>query len=33
MAKSPDPAVKASPWTDPDAQPYVRIEKITKSFG
>jgi len=33
MAKSPDPAVKASPWTDPDAQPYVRIEKVTKSFG
>src|SRR5450432_455448 len=25
--------VKASPWTDPDAQPYVRIEKVTKSFG
>jgi putrescine transport system ATP-binding protein len=33
MSKLPDPAAKASPWTDPDAQPYVRIEKITKSFG
>jgi putrescine transport system ATP-binding protein len=33
MAKPPDPAVKASPWTDPDAEPYVRIEKVTKSFG
>jgi putrescine transport system ATP-binding protein len=33
MAKLADPAVKASPWTDPEAQPYVRIEKITKSFG
>jgi putrescine transport system ATP-binding protein len=24
---------KFEPWTDPDAQPYVRIEKITKKFG
>src|SRR5271167_1566269 len=32
MTNSGD-TVKASPWTDPDAQPYVRIEKITKSFG
>jgi len=21
------------PWTDPDAKPYVRIEKVTKKFG
>jgi putrescine transport system ATP-binding protein len=24
---------KFEPWTDPDAQPYVRIEKVTKKFG
>ena len=24
---------KFEPWKDPDAQPYVRIEKITKKFG
>ena len=33
MSKPPGPAVKAAPWTDPDAQPYVRIEKLTKAFG
>src|SRR5271167_4111503 len=33
MTTSGGAVVKASPWTDPDAQPYVRIEKITKSFG
>jgi putrescine transport system ATP-binding protein len=26
-------AVKAAPWKDPTARPYVEIEKITKSFG
>src|SRR6202161_2115393 len=26
-------AVKAAPWNDPSARPYLRIEKITKSFG
>ncbi len=24
---------KFDPWTDPDAKPYVRIEKVTKKFG
>ena len=24
---------KFQPWTDPDAKPYVRIEKVTKKFG
>jgi putrescine transport system ATP-binding protein len=24
---------KFEPWTDPDAKPYVRIEKVTKKFG
>ena len=33
MSKTPGPVVKASPWTDPGAQPYVRIEKLTKAFG
>jgi putrescine transport system ATP-binding protein len=26
-------AVKAAPWRDPSARPYVEIERITKSFG
>jgi putrescine transport system ATP-binding protein len=25
--------LKFEPWNDPDAQPYVRIEKVTKKFG
>jgi putrescine transport system ATP-binding protein len=33
MSKSPGSAVKLAPWTDPDAQPYVRLENLTKSFG
>ncbi len=34
MATSPRAAQqKFEPWTDPDAKPYVRIEKITKKFG
>ncbi len=34
MAISPRPTQKKfEPWTDPDAQPYVRIEKVTKKFG
>jgi putrescine transport system ATP-binding protein len=34
MATSPRPTQqKFEPWTDPDAKPYVRIEKITKKFG
>jgi putrescine transport system ATP-binding protein len=27
------PTTKATPWNDPAAQPYVRIERITKKFG
>jgi putrescine transport system ATP-binding protein len=34
MATSPRATQqKFQPWTDPDAQPYVRIEKVTKKFG
>jgi putrescine transport system ATP-binding protein len=25
--------VKAQPWNDPSARPYVQVERITKSFG
>ena len=32
MANSGE-AVKAAPWKDPNARPYVQIERITKSFG
>src|SRR5579862_2695288 len=32
MANSGD-AVKAAPWRDPDARPYVQIDRVTKSFG
>jgi putrescine transport system ATP-binding protein len=28
-----DPQLTFAPWTDPDAQPYVRIERVTKKFG
>jgi putrescine transport system ATP-binding protein len=27
------PQQKFEPWNDPDATPYVRIEKVTKKFG
>ena len=30
---SRDPQLKFEPWTDPDAQPYVRIDRVTKKFG
>ncbi len=34
MATSPRATQqKFEPWTDPEAKPYVRIEKITKKFG
>ena len=34
MATSPrETQKKFEPWTDPDAKPYVRIEKVTKKFG
>jgi len=28
-----DTQAKFEPWTDPDAVPYVRIQKVTKKFG
>ena len=28
-----DPQLVFEPWKDPDAQPYVRIERVTKKFG
>jgi putrescine transport system ATP-binding protein len=28
-----DPQLTFQPWTDPDAQPYVRIDRVTKKFG
>jgi putrescine transport system ATP-binding protein len=34
MATSPRATQqKFEPWVDPDAKPYVRIEKVTKKFG
>jgi putrescine transport system ATP-binding protein len=34
MSTPPRPSQqKFEPWTDPDAKPYVRIEKVTKKFG
>ena len=34
MATSPRATQqKFEPWTDPNAKPYVRIEKVTKKFG
>jgi len=30
---SPRPDQKTEPWKDPGAQPYVRLEKLTKKFG
>jgi putrescine transport system ATP-binding protein len=32
MANSGD-AVKSAPWRDPSAQPYVELDRVTKSFG
>jgi putrescine transport system ATP-binding protein len=28
-----DPQLTFEPWNDPDAKPYVRIERVTKKFG
>jgi len=28
-----DSQLKFEPWKDPDAQPYVRIDRVTKKFG
>jgi putrescine transport system ATP-binding protein len=33
MATSAGGVVKAQPWNDPAARPYVEIERISKSFG
>src|SRR5664279_3024875 len=33
MTTSAGAAVKAAPWRDPAARPYVQVEHITKSFG
>jgi putrescine transport system ATP-binding protein len=33
MTISAGGAVKAQPWNDPSARPYVEIERISKSFG
>src|SRR5712672_2488325 len=33
MATSAGGAVKAQPWNDPAARPYVEVERITKSLG
>jgi putrescine transport system ATP-binding protein len=33
MTTSSGGVVKAQPWNDPSARPYVEIERITKSFG
>ncbi len=33
MTTSSGAVVKAQPWNDPTARPYVQVERITKSFG
>ena len=33
MVSSPKTEKKIEPWNDPQAMPYVRIERITKKFG
>src|ERR1700716_1474285 len=33
MTTSAGAAVKAAPWKDPNARPYVQVDRITKSFG
>ena len=30
---TPAGAVKAAPWNDPSARPYVEVERVTKAFG
>ncbi len=32
-AATPGGAVKAAPWRDPAARPYVEVDRVTKSFG
>jgi putrescine transport system ATP-binding protein len=33
MTTTPGGVVKAQPWNDPTALPYVKVERITKAFG
>src|SRR5260370_33155782 len=33
MTTSGGAAVKAAPWKEPAARPYVQVDRITKSFG
>jgi len=33
MSTSGGAAVKAAPWRDPNARPYVQVDGVTKSFG
>src|SRR3984893_15537165 len=33
MTTSSGGVVKAQPWNDPSARPYVQVDRITKSFG
>src|SRR6202790_1470087 len=33
MTTSGGAAVKAAPWEDPAARPYVQVDHVTKSFG
>jgi putrescine transport system ATP-binding protein len=30
---TPAPSLKAEPWKDPTARPYVQVDRISKSFG
>lgn len=32
-AEKQRPQTQSAPWTDPQAQPYIRIEHVTKKFG
>src|ERR1700677_110405 len=33
MTTSGGAVVKAAPWKDPSARPYVQVDRISKSFG
>jgi putrescine transport system ATP-binding protein len=33
MTTSAGAVVKAQPWNDPTARPYVEVERVSKSFG
>src|SRR5882724_7108560 len=32
-AEKPQHYHTSTPWTDPEAEPYIRIENVTKKFG